>query len=164
MPGIRTAGTFTGTPTHRLITLHLIDVSGDYFTDAFYVPPATTAADIETYVAAYQAATQASVWNISDQGQYLGDDDPDNALADQRSSVKDGVNLLMKNAATLDSVTPRLVAPMPTVMQGNQDIPLLSATPMTNLILAWLAIKPGFNLKSAQFTERTERSNNPRVK
>jgi hypothetical protein len=49
-------------------------------------------------------------------------------------------------------------------MQGNQDIPLLSSAEMTALILAELAILTGYSLESAQFTERRERSNNPRIK
>ena len=164
MAGTRTAGTFTGTPTHRRITFHMIDVSGDVFADSFYVPAATLAAEIETLAATYQAASQASMYDISDSGSYLGDADPDNAEVGQRNSVKDGINLLFKDAATLDTFTPRVVAPIPAIMQGNQDIPLLSATQLSNFILQMLVVKPAFNLDSAQFTERRERSNNPRVK
>jgi len=48
-------------------------------------------------------------------------------------------------------------------MQGNQDIPLLSG--MTTLITEIGAlIGAGYSLLSAQFTERRERSNNPRIR
>lgn len=164
MAGTRTAQTFTGTPTHRRITFHLIDASGDTYAESFYVPPATLAADIEQLAADYQATSQASLYDISDSGSYLGDADPDNATVLQRSSVKDGINLLFKDVATLDTFTPRIVAPVVEIMQGNQDIPLLSANELSTFILQMLNIKPSYNLQSAQFTERRERSNNPRVK
>src|SRR5690606_38787962 len=164
MAGTRTATTFNGTPAHRRITFHLIDASGDTYTDSFYIPVGTLAAEIETLAVTYQAATQASLYDITDTGSYLGDADPDNAEVGQRNSVKDGINLLFKDSATLDTFTPRIVAPVPAIMQGNQDIPLLSATELSNFILQMLVVKPAFNLNSAQFTERRERSNNPRVK
>jgi len=159
----RTAPATTATPT-TTATLHLIDVSGDLFTDAITMPAAMTAANIEILANAYQAATQASLWKVSQTLEWIGDADPDNADVGQRNSVKDGVNLLWKNLTTLRTQSPRLIAPILDVMQGNQDIPLLSATEFTALIAAYQTLLTSFTLTSAQFTERRERFNNPRIK
>jgi len=159
----RTAPATTATPT-TTATLHLIDSSGDNITDAITVPAALTAANIEIWADAYQAATQASIWKVSQTLEWVGDADPDNADVGQRNSVKDGVNLLWKNLTTLRTQTPRLFAPIADVMQGNQDIPLLSAAEMTALIAAYQTLLSGFTLGSAQYTERRERFNNPRIK
>lgn len=164
MPGTRTAPLFTAAANARRITLYLIDGSGDLTTETKYVAVAATAADIEAWAAAYQDATQASLYWIDDVLIRSGDADPDNASVLQRSSVKDGVNLAYKNPTTLASVGSRLVAPVPDVMQGNQDIPLLTEPEFTALIAAELALMTGFSLQSAQYTERRERKNNAKIK
>lgn len=160
----RTAPAVTGAVTSVNSTLHLVDASGDNYTDNIVSLTAPTPAQIEAWAAAYQSATQASLWKVSSMSIWEGDQDPDNADVGQRNSVKDGVNMLWKNLATLNSQNPRLIAPIAAVMQGNQDIPLLTATEFTALITALQAILSGYNLQSAQFTERRERSNNPRIK
>lgn len=160
----RTAPAVTGAVTSVNNTLHLIDASGDQLTDNVVSLTAPTAAEIEAWAAGYQAASQASLWKVSSVSVWEGDADPDNADVGQRNSVKDGVNLLWKNITTLATQNPRLVAPVAAVMQGNQDIPLLSATEFTALIAAYQALLTGYNLQSAQYTERRERSNNPRIK
>lgn len=160
----RTAPDVTTAATSVNSTLHLIDASGDLYTDNILTVTAPTPAQVQAWSVAYQAATQASLWKVSTLSVWEGDADPQNADVGQRNSVKDGVNLLWKNIATLNTQTPRLIAPIAATMQGNQDIPLLSATEFTNLIVAYAAILSGYNLQSAQFTERRERSNNPRIK
>jgi hypothetical protein len=49
-------------------------------------------------------------------------------------------------------------------MQGNQDIPLMSADEMVDILTALLLLKPSFFVNTAQFTGRRERRNNPRIK
>lgn len=165
MPGTNTTPDITLTAaTGSTATLHLVDASGDNFTDSITLPGAITAANVEAWQVSYQAASNASIWKVSITSEWEGDQDPDNAVAAYRGSVKDGVNLLFKNLTTLRTVTPRLVAPIAGVMQGNQDIPLLTATEFVALIADYQAILAGYNLQSAQFTERRERSNNPRIK
>lgn len=162
--GTRTAPTVAIANINKSITsVHLIDASGDLSSDSLVTPTLMTDGNVETWVAAYQAATQASIWKVAQTIEYVGDKDSDNAGTDQRNSIADGTNLLFKNVTSLSTQTPRLIAPILATMQGNQDIPLLSSTEMTNLITAVLAILSGFNLESAQFTGRRERKNNPRI-
>jgi len=168
MAGTRTAPVVGAlTTTSSGLTIHLIDASGDLHTETVYAAGDALAdlAEAEALATDYQAATQASVWKVTQTFVWEGDADPDNAEVGQRNSVKDGINMLFKNVAILKSQSPRLVAPVPAAMQGNQDIPLLSSTEMTNLILQYQAAAlSGYNFVSGQFTERRERSNNPRVK
>lgn len=160
----RTAPLFTAAANQRLISLLLIDSSGDLYSEALYVPVAATAANIEAYADYYATACQASLYGIVDQQIRIGSADPDNADTGNRDSIADGINLLYKDLSAGVSISPRLVAPVDATMQGNQDIPLLSSTEMTNLITSILTLKPSYDFQSAQFTERKERRNNPRIR
>lgn len=164
MPGTRTSPLFTAAATSRRITMSLIDASGDLIAISFVVPVAATAATIETIVADYQLATNASIYQVTDTILREGDADPDSALALFRASVKDGINLQFKDLAAQQVSPIRVVAPVEETMQGNQDIPLLSSDELTNLITAILAVKPSFDFARAQYTERRERANNPVIK
>jgi hypothetical protein len=165
MPGTSTAPDVSVAVANQFTTtLHLVDASGDLYTDSITGTAAMSAANAEAYKTSYQAASNASVYAVSQQSLWIGDIDPDNALALYRASVKNGINLMWKNNTTLKSITPRLVAPIAGVMQGNQDIPLLSATEMVALIADYQALLTGFSLVSAQYTDRRERSNNPRIR
>jgi len=163
-PAVRTAPAFTAAVTYRQITFQVIDASGDKDSVGFLVPVAATAATIEAIAAAYQEATQASVYGIIDSQFREGDADPDNADTDQRNSNADGINLLFKDLSTRMIAPVRVLAPVPATLQGNQDIPLLSSDELTNLIVAVLAVKPTFDFTRAQFTERRERKNNPVIR
>lgn len=166
MPGTRTAPTVGAlTVTSNVVSLGLVDVSNDTFSESLTLPGGalTDMADIEAWAVDYQAASNASLWRVTQQVVWEGDRDPDNAVAAFRSSVESGVNLLFKNIATLDTEDARLVAPVAAVMQGNQDIPLLSDALFVSLIAEYLNLLAGYNLSSAQYTGRRERRNNPRI-
>lgn len=159
----RTAPAVTGAVSKFLMTLHLIDASGDTYTESIKTLTAPTAVDIEAWAAAYQASSKASIYAVSTQSIWEGDADVSNADVGQRNSVKNGVNLLFKSASALNTYNQRLVAPIDANMQGNQDIPLLSNGAFTTLILAYQTLVTPHTLYSAQYTERTERTNNPKV-
>jgi len=165
MPGTRTAPTVAIANINRSITsIHAVDASGDLYTDSIATPDLVSDGLVEAWVDAYQAATNASVYKVSQSIEYIGSLDPDNAVAAFRGSVAEGVNLLFRNGTTLDTETPRLIAPVAATMQGNQDIPLVTSTELDDLITAILAFLTGYALDSAQFTGRRERRNNPRIR
>ena len=168
----RTAPTVDGAPAVIGLTIHVVDVSGDLYTDYIELSASATDADIESAVAAYQAGTSASVWKVTVAQDYAGDLDPDNADAEFRAGVQNGINMLMKDGAGV-AITPRLVSPVPTTMQGNQDIPALldssgDPTPLGDLVTAYITILNAggatWGLQNVQFTSRRERKNNPRVR
>ena len=159
MAGTRTAPTVDGTPPKVLITLSVIDSSGDKYSDTLVLTSVPLDVDIEAYVAAYQLVTQASVYSANVQLVYEGDADPDNATTDQRNSAKDGINFLWKDFTSLASQSTRVVAPITAVMQGNQDIPLLTYADMLTYIAETGDLLTAYALQSAQYTERRERRN-----
>jgi len=164
-PGVRTAPAFTAAATRRIITLHLVDASGDFWAEDWDVPVAATAANIESWAAAYAAASQASLYAITDQQIRAGQSASTGANTDQRNSVKDGINILFGNNTTNVSRSLRVVAPITGVMDGNQDIPLMAGTELAALTTATGVISSaGTFLDSGQYTERRERKNNTRVK
>ena len=162
--GVRTAPVVAiANITSSQTSLHLIDASGDKQTDTIITPDLVSDGLVEAWAAAYQATSQASMYEVRQTIVYQGDADASNAGTDQRNSVADGNNLLLKNISTLSTQTLRAIAPILTVMQGNQDIPLLGTPGYSDLIVAALAMLTGFNMQSAQFTGRRERKNNPRI-
>lgn len=161
----RTAPAFDlAAPTGRAITIHLMDVSGDTFTQRLVVAVDATVAAIEAWIALYQAVTNSTLWRITQELFWEGDADPDNATSAYRAGVENGINLLFKNPETLDTFDIRVVAPVAASMQGNQDVPLLTGGSMDEFILATIALAPDYNLRSSQYTSRRERSNNPRIR
>jgi len=157
-------GDLTAAADFKLLSIHTIDASGDQDSASIYVPVATTSAEMDDIVSAYQGCTQASVWKVTVSSLWEGDADPDNAQTDQRNSVKQGINIGFKNVATRTAFELRVVAPVTSIMQGNQDIPLVSVAPLSTLIIDTLTAADGFSAVSAQYTERRERRNNPKVK
>lgn len=162
-PGTRTAPAFTAAMTRRLITLHLIDRSGDLWAEGFIVPIAATAASIETWAAAYAASSQASLFKITDEQVREGARLSTNANFDQRNQVSQGINILFRNPTTNGTITPRVVAPVLAAMLGDQDIPVVDEDPIEAFISSVTALQATYNLQSAQYTDRRERKNNPRV-
>jgi len=165
MAGTRTAPDIVVDGANAILfTIHLIDTSGDYYTESIRVAAEETDANLEAIADAYQAATQASIWKLSKTAIYEGDDDPDNAEALFRGSIADGINMLWRDPSTGNTVSPRLIAPVAAVMQGNQDIPLLTGTPLEALAVALGNVLGTAEFQQMQFTERKERKNNQTVK
>lgn len=152
------------TPNKVISTLHLIDASGDLYTDSLTTLGTVATSDLELWADAYQVASQASIYKISQENEWSGVADADNADVFQRNSGTQGINLLFKNPAVVDGITPRVVAPAPATMQGNQDIPIVTDPSLANLIVVYLAILTGYDLDSAQYTTHRTRQNNPKIK
>lgn len=164
MPGTRTAPAATATATGQNFAIHLVDASGDLWSESVPVAVTAAAGDLEGLAASYQAASNASVWKLSRETLWEGAIDPDNAVAAFRASVAEGVNLLFRNTTTFDARALRLIAPIAACMQGNQDIPLVTATEFAALITDYLTLSSGYDLETAQFTGRRERKNNPKIR
>ncbi len=151
------------TPTKTEVSFGLIDSSGDKYSENMQIAAAAAEGDVDGLADSYQAASNASLYRVSRIQTWEGTADPDNAVAAYRGSVAEGINMLFRNA-TLFTRDFRLIAPIAAVMQGNQDIPLLSATEMVALITDYLTLSSGYDLETAQFTGRRERRNNPKIK
>lgn len=164
MAGTRTAPTVSNaTQTTLGATLHLIDASGDVKTD-YIVGSTSDLVDVEAWVAAYQPTTQASIWKVSFTQEWEGAADPQNAEALFRGGISNGINLLFKDVGLGLKQTPRIYSPVASIMQGNQDIPLLTGVAATLITQYLNMLGNAYALDSAQFTGRRERSNNPRIR
>lgn len=164
MAGTPTFADVAGTPTGNSMSIHLIDASGDTWAEELPIAVTAAVGDINGFADTYQAATNASVWKVSRTTVWEGARDPDNAVAAYRGAVESGINMLFRNTTTLNARSLRLVAPIAAVLQGNQDIPLLTATEMVAMITDYLTLSSGYDLELAQYTGRRERRNNPRIR
>lgn len=167
MPGTRTAPTVGAlTVTENLISMAVVDTSSDVYVESIKQAGGALSdmADIEAIAAQYQANTNASLFRVTQQVVWEGAMDADNAVAAFRAQTESGINLLFRNVTVTPPVayTARVVAPIATIMQGNQDIPLL-VSPLTLLVAQYINMMPDYALESMQYTGRKERRNNPRI-
>lgn len=163
--GTKTALPMTGTATRRAVTLYMIDASGDKWSQKLIVAFGATLAAINAWIVFYQAVSQASVYAVTDEWLWAGAEDVAQAMAGPRFGKENGVNLGFLNGDTRDYFGLRLIAPIEDVMSGNADIPLPGQADMALLITntETLLAPAGYVFKSAQYTTRKERANNPRV-
>jgi len=117
----RTAPTFDDTPNYRVLSLRLIDASGDKRAEAFEISTTATAAEIEAFIAGYAARTRAVIYAVWDSQVYNSPASAANATEGLKSdSVADGINYLFVGN-TNDSEDVRLVAPIDTLFVENTD-------------------------------------------
>jgi len=161
--GTKTAPALTGTPTGRSVTLYMIDASGDKWAQKLVVALSATLAAINAWIVFYQAVTQASIYAVTDELLWAGAEDISNAQFGPRSSKADGINLGFVNNTTLVRTSLRLIAPIEDVMQDTLDIPIPTQADLDDLITATEGLLTPAVFVDAQYTERRERRNNPRV-
>jgi hypothetical protein len=161
--GIGTWGSVATDPDFNVYTLHFVDASNDTWTEQLFTALSATAAAVQAWIILYQLTTQASIYGVDKVQGWYGDRDPDNAEAGYRGGIEQGINLLFKDPDTRVTRPMRIPAPVEEIMQGNQDIPLLSSDPLSDLIIATLALQPDYPFQNGQYTGRRERKNNPRV-
>jgi hypothetical protein len=156
MAGTRTAGTIDGSGSYKHISVSFQDVSGDPRTISDDVPIGVTDAQVESLVAALQAASQASIFRVGVEMVYAGDEDASNAESGTRDSVYDNVAIRLKNPTANLGKTQYIPAPDPAVMLADSDQVDPASTELGAVFTAWLALLSGYSVKSARFTERRE--------
>lgn len=156
MAGTRTSGTVDGTGAYKHVSVSFIDVSGDVRTVSDDLPVGTTDAQVESLVAALQAASQASIFRVGVEMVYAGDEDLSNATAGSRDSVFDNVAVRMKNSTMNQAKTTYIPAPDPVIMLADSDQVNPASTELAAVFTAWLAVLSGYGVKSARYTERRE--------
>lgn len=156
MAGTRTAPSVAGPSSGSLLTLYVIDNSGSLNTESFYVASDAALADIETFVANYQAGSESSVYRVDLAQQWRGDADVANATA--LYSVNDGINMLFEDQLLINSSSLRIYAPSTTLLIANTDnvnmaSPVLTAIDATFRAIAFPAVS---RWKAASYTERRD--------
>lgn len=171
MAGTRTAPTVGAlTTTEQIVGVSLIDASEDVYSDSlkFAGGALIDMAEIEAWVADYQPATQASLFEVRHTVVWRGSANPSNAEALYRGSIADGININFLDTDVFNSGTGmRLVAPVAAWMQANSDIVIVPAVGVADALLDQTvtllnSMGGGFSLESMQFTTRRERRNNPK--
>jgi len=169
MAGTKTAPEVVATEiTQNNVSIGLVDASGDTYSEGIVIAGGAlpTLATIEALVVAYQAATQASVWEVTVTNVFRGSKNPSNANALYRGSKAEGINMLYRDTDILNAVsTQRLIAPVAATMVASSDTPVYPlVAPMVALNAAYIALLgAGYSLESLQFTGRRERRNNTKI-
>jgi len=169
MPGTKTAPeVLVANISENLIGISVVDASGDGWSEGLKVTGGaiTSAALIEAIVSAYQAASNASVFEVRQTLVWKGSRNPGNAVAAFRAEAQSGINLTFEDTDVLNAVAhQRLVAPVAATMSGNTDTPVYPlVTPMNELIAAYIALLgAGYSLETMQYTGRKERKNNTKI-
>ena len=148
----------------RAFTLHMIDASGDLWTERLVTALAATLAAVQAWIVLYQAVTQASVYQVTEENIWTGAMDSGNATFLARSGGETGINLSFRNATTGVLFPLRAIAPVPDAMEGTLDLPDIASDEIVNLVTATSGLKPGFALSTAQYTVHRERKGNARVR
>lgn len=155
--GTRTAPAINGTPVFKRVSITHIDASGDVRTISTDVAGDATAAEVETLVAAQQALTQASVYQVEIAEVYAGQANTTNATNLQRSSVYDQVIYRAKNPTVNLAYSWEAPAPVLALLIGDSDVPVNPSALNTALFNALGALKAaGYAFKSIRYTERKE--------
>lgn len=168
MAGTGTWGNInTNDPTERAFVLHIVDASGDHWTQRLVVALDATLAAIQSWIGLYQAITQASIYEVVEENSWGGAADSSNAEFLARSGVENGVNLTFKESTTAETFPLRVVAPTAAIMAGTNDAVNPAATGLINFITGTDGILNAggadFGYISSQYTSRRERKNNPKV-
>lgn len=156
------------TVTEQTVGVSVIDASEDIFADSlkFAGGALVDMAEIEAWVADYQPATQASVFEVRHNIVWRGSANPTNADAGYRGSIADGININFLDTDVFNSgVGMRLVAPVAAWMQNNSDIVIIPAVGVADALLDQTltllnSLGGGYSAETLQFTTRRERRNN----
>jgi hypothetical protein len=157
-------------PTQVQLSVRMIDVSGDLRTVSVKGAIADmTDANINTFVTAIAAATNASVYEVQVTQLFSSLASPGNALdASKSSSVYDNVVLQNKNALG-DSINGFIPAPISNLFETDIDGNVTdnvdaAATEYTDVATALEALLPaGFSNTGVRYSERREVNSQQRL-
>ena len=158
--GTRTAPDATTAATGKLVTFHLIDITGALRSDAYHVPVAATQAQIEAMGDALQAASGASLYKITVESVWSGAMSTGNASdVDVKSAqIQDQLFLTAKNSNPLIMAQRGYIpAPLAELFIGTSDnldpdAPLLDAFNIAFIAL----IGAGYATVWGRYSQRTE--------
>lgn len=170
MPGTRTAPTINGSPVYRRVSVQLIDNTGNKASDVIICPPTVTDAEIETYVAKYALATNASIYRVEVTDSYGGQQDAGNAATQIHDDVDQVINFLMKSDSD-DHLSQRAVlrAPLDSFFQAESDVILWTQQAYADWYTAASALYNGGAGGSGDYSSRSSKyqqrkgTNNKRV-
>ena len=158
MPGTRTAPTVDGTPPYKSVSFRFIDSTGDKRSFSVKVPNAVTDVDIEAAVVALQAATNASIHEVTVTQQYAGAALASNALSDVHQSVYDNVVILYKDDSVPISQNGFIPAPLDALTDSDDNVDTGNATYIAARDAINTILAAGYTAISTRYTERREKN------
>lgn len=162
MAGTRTAGQVDGTPNAVRVSLHWIDSSGEKRSDSAYLDETATNAEIEAYVAAAQALSNASLYKVQVSYVYEGAMNISNAAQAIFEDVEQNLVWQAKLPASAFSLRTFIPSPVQavTMVNGNTEEPDPTTTEMLAYQSALITALPsGYTLVGVRFTQRRDINN-----
>jgi len=153
----RTAPTVDGSVTFILVSVSVIDYTGDDRTDTYQFDSDSSDAEVESFISTMQLITNASIWKVEKREVYEGAKDKSNADELVRESVYDNLVLLYK-----DSLRNSRNIFVPAVSEsvfvdGSNEIDPTSV-PLANFLTSITPMLAAYDARSARFSERRKKN------
>lgn len=155
MAGTRTAPAVNGTPQFISVSVTLYDYTGEQRTDSYQMDADSTDAEIEAFVAALQAGTNATIWRVRVGQVYNSVGDSSNAVEEVWEDADTNVVLLAKTAlnASEDFYIPAPIDDM--FIEGTNEIDPTNGV-LAAILAAILPMRAGYSFISARLTSRRD--------
>ncbi|MCI0554989.1 MAG: hypothetical protein L0287_28915 [Anaerolineae bacterium] len=158
MPGTRSAPTINGTPDFLQLQFRWIDYVGDKYAMSLLASGTTaTPAEIEALAVAFQAASNASLWEVNVTQNYSSVPLKSNALEEVWNDAEDVVVIHYKNPSTQASSYANFPAPLDDIfVEGSEQVDTANAL-FTGILAAIAAVLPtGFSPLTVRFSKHRE--------
>ena len=163
MPGTRTAPTVDGAPGAKTISIKYRDAFNDSGSKSVLVLGTATDAQIEALVAAMQAGSNASIFEVHVSESYAGADSVANAEADDvggRVSFNDIIRMSSRHPITKDHIYLKLPSPVSGTLIGSSETVNNASTELLAITAAWTPmLMTGYVLKNASLVEESDEAN-----
>lgn len=158
MPGTRTAPPVDGLNPFKSVQLRWIDWTGDKRSDTYLFPTAlATDIAVEAFVAAMQAGSNASLYEIKVGAVYSSVEDSGNALEEVWENATDNLVLQAKQPAGGQSVRDYIPSPVNAMFIENTDVIDPASGVLVAILTAWTALlDPTYEVVGARFTSRRQ--------
>jgi hypothetical protein len=158
MPGTRSAPTIDGSPDFLLVQFRWMDYVGDKYAMSLTCSGTTaTPAEIEALAVAFQAASNATLYEVNVTQQYSSIPLKSNALEEVWNDAEDVVVIHYKNPTTRADAYANFPAPLDDIfIEGTEQVDTADAL-FTAILAAVSAVLPtGFNPATVRFSKHRE--------
>lgn len=155
MPGTRTAPTVDGSPQFISVSITVQDYTGEQRTDSYQLDADSSNAEIEAFVDAVQALSNATIFRVTVGQVYNSVGDNSNAVEDVYENAKTNVVLLFKNAVNAGA---NFFIPAPVeslFIDGTEEIDPTNV-PLGTLLTSIPPMRTGYSAVSARLTHRRQ--------
>lgn len=159
MAGTRTAPDVSvASPNYKQLSYSLISNAGKTKAFSFLMDAAATLAQVETFLAALQAATRSSLYEASIADVWVGAAVASNAEANYFQSISDVIRISWKDVSTGNYRRAYTPAPMPSQIGAGLVVDVTSAL-WDNVNNAFDALQPSaFTFLNTEFVQNSQRN------